>query len=43
MSGCGATAQTFVKNQHGQPRGGIATDGLYVYWTTATGVYRLPK
>lgn len=43
MSGCGATAQTFVKNQHGQPRGGIATDGLYVYWTTASGVYRLPK
>lgn len=43
MSGCGGAAQTLVKNQRGQPRGGIATDGLYVYWTTASGVYRLPK
>jgi hypothetical protein len=42
-SGCGGAAQTFVKNQPGQPRGGIATDRLYVYWTTASGVYRLPK
>lgn len=42
-SGCGAAAQTFAKNQKGQPRGGIATDGLYVYWTTASSVLRLAK
>ena len=43
VSGCSPGPETLATSQRGQPGGQIALDGQYVYWTTTTGVYRLPK
>ncbi len=42
-SGCAPTPVILATKQRGQPGGNIALDGQHVYWTTTSGVYRLPK
>jgi hypothetical protein len=42
-SGCGGASATYQRHQQGQPGGKMATDGLYLYWATASRVLRAPK
>ncbi len=41
--GCSPSPQIIATKQRGQPGSQLALDGLYLYWTTTSGVYRLPK
>lgn len=42
-AGCMPGPEIIANDQRGQPGSQIALDGEYVYWTTTSGVYRLPK
>lgn len=42
-TGCLPGPETIAYDQHMQPGGQIALDGVYVYWTNSDGVYRLKK
>ena len=43
VGGCNPGPETIATKQKGQPGGQLALDGLYVYWTTSSGVYRVRK
>lgn len=43
VSGCAPGPELVATKQKGQPGGQMALDGLYLYWTTSSGVYRLRK